>query len=347
MEVIAMTEEKTALDWANLPFSYIKTDFNIRFQYTNGKWGDGELCSDDTFSISIAAPALHYGQQAFEGLKAFETKDGRIVVFRPQENLRRMNHSAERIAMPVIPEELFLDGLNKVIKANRRFVPPYGTGASLYIRPLLIGTSERVGLNPADDYMLIIFVTPVGPYYKSGFTPVESMVILNSDRTAPLGTGDCKVGGNYAAALPGSMEVKKKGFTVGLYLDSKEKHYVDEFSTSNFIGIKGKSYVTPKSASILESITNKSLATLAEDMGYTIERRPIPVDELDEFDEVGAVGTAAIITPVSKVCYGDKEFCFGDCDNAGPTLTALYEKYRSIQLGESEDTYSWMYEVKE
>ena len=339
-------QQKADLDWGNLPFAYVKTDYNIRYHYKDGKWSEGELVQDEHINLHMAAPALHYGQEAFEGMKVFETADGRIVSFRPLENARRLEKSSKRIYMPAIPEEVFIDGLNKVVKANKKFVPPYGTGASLYIRPFVIGTGARVGLGPASEYLFIIFVTPVGPYYKGGFKPVKALVIEEYDRAAPLGVGDCKVGGNYAAGLEGGQFGKDKGFPIVLYLDSKEKKYIDEFSTSNFIAIKDNTFFTPKSNSILPSITNGSLAEIAQDLGMSYERRPIEISELESFEEIGAVGTAAVITPVNQVIYRGKEYNFGSGDSAGPVITKLYESLVKIQTGEKEDKFNWLHEIE-
>ncbi len=334
------------LDWANLPFSYIKTDFNIRYHFQNGKWSESELCSDDNISMSIASPSLHYGQQAFEGLKVFETIDKKIVCFRPQENAKRLNRTNERILMPDVPEKIFIEAVEKVVKANLKFVPPHGTGASLYLRPLMIGTGPKVGLGPADEYIFLIFVTPVGPYYKGGFKPVDALVLETYDRAAPHGVGDCKVGGNYAAGLPGSHFGKEQGYPIVLYLDPKEKKFIDEFATSNFIAIKGNTYITPTSQSILPSITNKSLSEIAADMGMKVEKRPVEVSEIKDFDEIGAVGTAAVLTPVRNINYHGKNFIFTKNDNPGPVLTSLYERYTKIQLGEIEDKFGWLHEIK-
>ncbi|TFH39329.1 MAG: branched-chain amino acid aminotransferase, partial [Chrysiogenales bacterium] len=279
------------LDWKNLPFDYMKTDYNIRYHWKDGVWSDGELMSDENISLHMAAPSLHYGQEAFEGLKAFESSDGRIVVFRPMENAARLRKSCERIYIPPVPDEIFIDAVQKVVRANMKYVPPHGTGASLYIRPLVIGTGARVGLGPAAEYLFIVFVTPVGPYYKGGFKPVRALVVEEFDRAAPQGVGHCKVGGNYAAGLSGGQFGKDRGYPVVLYLDSAQKRYIDEFSTSNFIAIRDNTYVTPKSDSILPSITNDSLSMIAQDMGMIVERRPVEVKELETFNEVGAVGT--------------------------------------------------------
>ena len=343
---MSTAKDKADLNWSELSFAYLKTDYNIRFTNTDGSWSKGELSSDENISLHMAAPSLHYGQETFEGLKAFETKDGRIVIFRPDANAKRLQKSCERISIPVIDKDVFIDAALQVVKANARFVPPYGTGASLYLRPFAIGTGAKVGLGPALEYLFMIFVTPVGPYYKSGFAPVKAVIVDEFDRAAPRGVGDCKVGGNYAAGLRGEKYGKERGFAVVLYLDALERKYIDEFSTSNFIGIKGNTYVTPDSPSILESITNDSLSVIAKDMGMKIERRPVPIDELAEFDEVGAVGTAAVITPVSSITYGKKEFLFGDGINAGPVLTKLHDRLLGIQRGDEKDTHNWLFEVK-
>jgi branched-chain amino acid aminotransferase len=338
--------KKAELNWGELSFSYVKTDYNIRYIYKDGAWSEGQLSADEHFQIHMAAPCLHYGQEAFEGLKVFETKDGRTVGFRIDENAKRLQRSCERIFIPVIPAETFRDACHRVVKANARYIPPYGTGASFYLRPLIIGMGARVGLGPADEYMFLVFGTPVGPYYKGGFKAVKALVVEEYDRAAPLGVGDCKVGGNYAAGLRGELYGKKLGYPIVLYLDPKEKRYIDEFSTSNFIGIKGNTYVTPYSESILPSVTNKTLAQLAEDMGMTVERRPVAIDEIEQFDEIGAVGTAAVITPVNSVMFRGREHRFGKGDDAGPVITKLYDRLGKIRTGEHEDKFGWLDEIK-
>jgi len=339
---MSKTIDKADLDWANLSFEYIKTDFNIRYTNKDGKWSPGELSSDEFVQLHMAAPSLHYGQQAFEGLKAFTTKQGKIVIFRPDQNGLRLKKSCQRIYMPIVEQDLFLDAVRKTVRANARFVPPYGTGASLYIRPLIIGTGARVGLGPASEYLFLVLATPVGPYYKGGFAPVKALVVEEYDRAAPLGVGDCKVGGNYAAGLSGGQYGKDKGFPVVLYLDSREKKYIDEFSTSNFIAIKGNTYITPESRSILPSITNDSLSMIAADMGMKVERRPVEAAELGEFDEVGAVGTAAVITPVSHIKFRNHDFVYGDGKTVGPVITELYNRLTNIQTGDLEDKHGWL-----
>ena len=337
---------KADLDWKNLPFDYHKTDYNIRYFWKDGKWSAGEIVPDEYIPLHMAAPTLHYGQEAFEGLKAFETKDGRAVVFRPLENSHRLQKSCERIFIPIVPDEMFIDAVQKVVKANIKYLPPYGTGASMYIRPLVIGTGARVGLGPASEYLFVMFVTPVGPYYKGGFKPIKALVVEDFDRAAPMGVGDCKVGGNYAAGLGGAQFGKERGYPVVLYLDSKEKRYIDELSTSNFVGIRDNSYITPKSRSILPSITNDSLSVIAQDLGMIVDRRQVEASELETFSEVGAVGTAAVITPVCQIRFRDREYSYGSPDQAGPVITRLYERLTGIQYGNYEDRYGWLVEVK-
>ncbi|MBN2039636.1 MAG: branched-chain amino acid aminotransferase [Spirochaetes bacterium] len=340
----SQTITKADLDWKNLPFNYIKTDFNVRCHYKNGKWSSPELFADENIQMHIADPCLHYGQEAFEGMKVFETVDGRIVAFRPDENAKRLQSSSKQILIPPIPEDLFLEATHKLVAANAKFVPPFGTGASFYVRPLVLGIGPQVGLGPAAEYVFIIFGTPVGPYYKGGFKPVKALVIEDFDRAAPLGMGPYKVGGNYAAGLIGNAFGKEKGYPIILYLDPKEKKYVDEFGTSNFIGISGDKYITPASSSILPSITNKSLAAISEEMGLTIEKRQIEINEVENFDEVGAVGTAAVITPVNLIHYKGRDFKFGD-GQPGPVITRLYNRLTRIQTGEDEDKFSWLDEI--
>lgn len=337
---------KADLDWANLPFGYQKTDFNIRYTWKDGAWDDGVLTSDETIPIHIAATCLHYGQECFEGLKAFETRTGEVAVFRIDENAKRLVRSCKKILMQPVPEAMFIDAVERVINANRRFVPPYGSGASLYIRPLVIGTGPQVGVRPASEYMFLVFVTPVGPYFKTGFKPVDLIVEENVDRAAPLGVGDVKVGGNYAAGIRASMAAREKGFTEVLYLDAKEKKYIDESGPANFFGITPDGqYVTPDSPSILPSITNKSLIQLAEDMGLRPQRRHVHVEEIFNFVEAGCCGTAAVITPVGSITYRDRKVVYSKDGRAGPLTTKLYDTLRGIQVGDVPDRYGWLHIV--
>ena len=331
------------IDWRTLEFQYLKTDAYVRADYRTGTWGKIELCTDPNFSLHIAATCLHYGQSCFEGLKAFSRKDGSVALFRPNENAARLSASAQRLVMTPVPEKLFMEACNKVLSANRDWMPPYGTGASMYLRPLLFGSSPHVGLHPSEDFIFIVLCMPVGPYYRDGFFPVKAMIQEKYDRAAPHGVGNIKAAGNYAAGLLGDMEGKEKGFSICLYLDSKTHTAIDEFGTSNFFGITaGGSYVTPESTSILGSITNKSLQTLAADFGLKVERRTVPVAELTIFAEVGACGTAAVITPVHSITHGERIYTFGKEREAGPTLTKLYKELLGIQYGEIEDRHRWM-----
>ena len=338
--------DRAEMEWGNLVFGYYKTDFNIRYVWRDGQWDAGTLSEDETIPVHIAATGLHYGQQAFEGLKAYEQKSGDVVVFRPEENAKRMNRSCEKIFMAPIPEEMFLDAVNRVINANRRFVPPYGTGAALYLRPLVFGSGPQVGVKPAEEYTFVIFVTPVGPYFKTGFKPVHLVVENEYDRAAPNGVGDVKVGGNYAAGLRASLRAKKNGFTEVLYLDALEKRYIDESGPANFFGItKDGQYVTPHSRSILPSITNMSLVELAKEMGLRPERRPIDVEEIFGFQDAGCCGTAAVITPVGSITFGDRKVVYAQGDEPGEYVTRLYKKLTGIQMGDEPDTRGWIRKV--
>jgi branched-chain amino acid aminotransferase len=334
---------KADLDWESLSFGYTKTDCNIRYTCRDGQWDDGVLSQDETLPIHIAATCLHYGQQCFEGLKAFETRRGDVVLFRADENAKRMARSCRKILMEPVPEEMFIRAVQRVVNANRRFVPPYGTGASLYIRPLVIGTGAQVGVRPATEYTFLVFVSPVGPYFKSGFKPVDLIVEETVDRAAPLGVGDVKVGGNYAAGIRATVAAKHKGYTEVLYLDAKEKKYIDESGPANFYGItKEGQYVTPASESILPSITNKSILTLADELGLHPVQRPVAVTELDNFTEAGCCGTAAVITPVGSITYRDRKIVYSTDGRPGRWSTELYQKLRAIQIGDLPDTHGWL-----
>lgn len=331
------------IEWSKLPFAYFKTDYNVRTYFRDGKWGEVELSSSEYINIHMAASSLHYGQEAFEGLKAFRGSDGKIRVFRWEENFKRMETTAHGIVMQPVPMSIFRESLLKVVKMNEKYIPPFGTGASLYIRPLLIGSGVCVGVKPADEYLFLVFVGPVGPYFKEGFSPVNIQIARDVDRAAPLGTGAFKVGGNYAASLSSGERAHHDGYAACLYLDPKEKRFIDECGPANFFGIKGNTYVTPLSTSILPSITNKSLMTLAEDMGLKVERRPVAVEELAEFDEVGACGTAAVISPIKLIQDRELGTVYNYCKDgkAGPVSTKLYERLRAIQYGEEADKFNW------
>jgi branched-chain amino acid aminotransferase len=332
------------IDWGNLSFTYTTTDYNVRCYYRNGKWGELETSSSETINLHMAATCLHYGQEAFEGLKAFRGKDNKIRIFRMADNAKRMLDSADGVLMARVPEAIFMEACKRAVELNSRFVPPYGSGASLYIRPMLIGSGPKVGVSPADEYLFMVFVTPVGPYFKEGFKPTNLMITRKYDRAAPNGTGPYKVGGNYAASLASGKIAKEKGYSAVLYLDSREKKFLDECGPANFFGIKNNTYITPESKSILPSITNKSLIQLAEELGLKTERRPVPLEELETFEEVGACGTAAVISPVAKVDDLDtgKSYVFSKDGEPGPVSVKLYNKLRAIQNGEETDKYGWM-----
>ncbi|MCQ2227966.1 MAG: branched-chain amino acid aminotransferase [Bacteroidales bacterium] len=335
---------ENTIDWNSLAFQYMKADYNVRCYYKDGKWGELEVSSDENIHIHMASTCLHYGQEAFEGLKAFRGKDGKIRVFRMDENAKRLQKTCDGILMAKLPIEKFEEAVRKAVLLNERFVPPYESGCSLYIRPLLIGVSPRVGVNPSTEYLFVIFVMPVGPYFKDGFKSTPVCILRGYDRAAPLGTGTFKVGGNYAASLkPGSIG-KEKGYSAVLYLDAKEKKYLDECGPANFFAIKDNKYITPKSSSILPSITNMSLQQLAKDNGLTVEQRQIPEDELATFEEAAECGTAAVISPICRVDDLDlnKTYTFGKEGECGPVCTKLYNQLRAIQYGDAPDTHGWV-----
>ncbi len=332
------------IDWNNIGFGYRKTDYNVRCSFKDGEWGEVKSTSDENISLHMAATCLHYGQEAFEGLKAFRGKDGKIRIFRLDENAKRLQQSCDGIMMAKLPLEKFKEAVLMAVKLNERFVPPYESGASLYIRPLLIGTSAQVGVKPATEYEFIIFVTPVGPYFKGGFQTTPFVIMRQYDRAAPLGTGTYKVGGNYAASLVAGNHAHELGYSAVFYLDAKEKQYIDECGAANFFAIKDNTYITPDSTSILPSITNKSLITLAEEMGLKVERRHVHVDELEGFEEAGACGTAAVISPIQRIDDFDtkKSYVFSPDGKPGKWCEKLYNKLRGIQYGDEPDTHGWI-----
>ncbi len=331
------------IDWSSLGFGYVPTDYNVRCYFRDGKWGEIEISSSETIEMHIAATCLHYGQEVFEGLKAFRGKDNKVRVFRPMENCRRIQESARGIMMEPITDEKFMEIVEMAVKLNERFIPPYGSGASLYIRPVEIGMTARVGVKPADEYCFIILVTPVGPYFKSGFKPTNICIMREFDRVAPRGTGRWKVGGNYAASLQAGEKAHDMGYSAVLYLDPKEKKYLDECGPANFYAIKDGAYITPASDSILPSITNDSLMQLAADMGLKVERRHIAVEEIPSFSEAAACGTAAVCSPVGEIDdidTGEKHIISKD-GKPGPVTQRLYDTLNGIRLGEIEDTHNW------
>ena len=334
------------IDWANLGFKYMDTNSHIVHVWRDGAWSKGELVRDPYVKMHIAASALHYGQAAFEGLKVFRCKDGKIRAFRPQANAERMYRTALRTVMAPVEVDMFMDSLKRVVNDNLDYIPPYGTGGSLYVRPLLVGSGPQIGVAPSSEYTFMIMVMPVGPYYKGGLAPVKAAIYDDYDRAAPRGVGHVKVAGNYAASLYAHVQAKHDGFPVELYLDAKEHKYVDEFATSNFIAIKKDgTYVTPDSHSVLPSVTNNTLRQIAVDLGMPVETRPVPFEELETFAEIGACGTAVVVTPVSEIWRGDKVIKVPTGDKCGPVLEKLYHQVQGIQYGELPDTHNWCVEL--
>ncbi len=339
------TFERAPLNYAELPFGYQKTDINVRYIWRNGSWDAGTETDSEFLPLPIAAPALHYGQALFEGLKVYTTKDDRALLFRAEQNARRMQHSAEMLSMQAPPEELFLEAVERVVRANRRFLPPYGEGATLYVRPLLLGSGAQIGVAPAEEYVFMVLVTPVGPYFKNGFSSTKLVIEDEIVRAMPGGIGTAKAGGNYAAGMRATVKAKKGGFGEALYLDST-KRFIDELGAGNFFGIReGKRYITPASPSILHSITNDSLQTLASDLGYIVEKRPVPVGELFDFVETAACGTAAVITPVESITYKGETITYLKDGQPGPHCTELYNALTALQTGDAPDSYGWTHEV--
>lgn len=353
-EVTEIGKPGTAnLPWSELGFEFRPTKSHLKMVYKDGKWGEAELVESPYINVHIGATALHYGQACFEGLKAFAHDDDSVYMFRPDENAKRIKASAKRVMMPEIDVETFVKACNDVVKDNIAYVPPYGSGGALYLRPLLFGSGPRIGLQPAEEYTLLILVIPVGDYYKGGLAkPVNGLIVDEYDRAAPRGVGAAKVAGNYAADLVPNMEAKKKGFPICLYLDAASHTMIEEFSTSNFIGIdnENQKYVTPKSPSVLPSITNKSLQTIAKDEGLSVEQRDISIAELASFDEVIACGTAVVVTPIGSLtrfdASGEESDKFEFTDDVGVTTRRLYDQVRSIQNGEVEDKYNWNFKVQ-
>lgn len=323
------------LNWDNLGFSYRKTDYRYISHFKDGTWDEGQLVEDNILEISEAATALHYGQAAFEGLKAFRTKDGDINIFRPIENAKRLRKSAERLLMAPFPEKRFIQAVQEVVKANEDWIPPYGHDASLYIRPLLIGSGNKIGVDPADEYIFTIFVLPVGSYFGGSLKP-SHFVISDFDRAAPKGTGAAKAAGNYGSSLMPASKAKDAGYSDAIYLDPSKHEKIEEIGSSNFFAItKDGTFVTPDSPSILPGITRHSLMQLAEEeLGLKVEHREVYVNEFENFVEAGSCGTAAVITPIASITYDDKKYEFYSDTEAGPITQKLYDLLIGIQLGE-------------
>ena len=336
--------EKKNLDWGNLGFGYMTTDYRYVANYKDGKWDDGQLTKDHTVTLNECAGVFQYAQTCFEGLKAYTTEDGRIVCFRPDLNAKRMEDSAKRLEMPVFPEDRFVDAIKQVVKANAAYVPPYGSGATLYIRPYMFGTNAVIGVKPADEYQFRAFCTPVGPYFKGGVKPI-TIRVSDFDRAAPRGTGHIKAGLNYAMSLHAIMDAHRQGFDENMYLDPATRTKVEETGGANFLFVtKDNKVVTPKSDSILPSITRRSLVYVAKEyLGLEVEEREVYFDEVKDFAECGLCGTAAVISPVGKIVDHGKEICMpSGMTEMGPVTKKLYETLTGIQMGRLEAPEGWI-----
>ena len=337
------------IDWENLGFAYMKLPYRYIAHYRDGQWEEGKLTDDATLHISESSPSLHYGQQAFEGLKAYRTKDGSIQLFRPDQNAERLQRTADRLLMPQVPTEMFIKACQQVVKANHEYVPPYGTGGTLYLRPLLIGVGDIIGVKPAEEYIFTIFAMPVGNYFKGGLTPTNFIVSRDYDRAAPHGTGAAKVGGNYAASLlPGKLAHDRQ-YSDCIYLDPATHTKIEEVGSANFFGItENNEFVTPLSPSILPSITKYSLLYLAEHrLALTPIEGDVPIAELDRFVEAGACGTAAVISPIGGIQNGDDFHVFYSETEVGPVTRKLYDELTGIQFGDIEAPEGWIVKVED
>lgn len=335
------------LDWKNLGFSYIKTDYRFIARWKDGKWDNGELTTDSTLHIHEGSTALHYGQQCFEGLKAYRCKDGSINLFRPDQNAKRMQNTCDRLLMPQVPTELFIRACKEVVKANEKWVAPYGTGATLYLRPFVIGVGENIGVRPAPEYLFCVFCCPVGAYFKGGMKP-SNFLVTDYDRAAPHGTGGVKVGGNYAASLLPHELAAKRQFADAIYLDPKTHTKIEEVGAANFFGItRDNKFITPRSDSILPSITKYSLLHLAKErLGMETIEGDVYINELDKFAEAGACGTAAVISPIGGIQYGDDFHVFYSETEVGPITKRLYDELTGIQFGDVEAQEGWIVKVE-
>ncbi|TYA51499.1 branched-chain amino acid aminotransferase [Aggregatibacter actinomycetemcomitans] len=334
------------LDWKNLGFSYIKTDYRFIARWKEGKWDNGELSTDSTLHIHEGSTALHYGQQCFEGLKAYRCKDGSINLFRPDQNAKRMQNTCDRLLMPQVPTKLFIRACKEVVKANERWVAPYGTGATLYLRPFVIGVGENIGVRPAPEYIFCIFCCPIGAYFKGGMKP-SNFLVTDYDRAAPHGTGGVKVGGNYAASLlPHELAAERK-FADAIYLDPKTHTKIEEVGAANFFGItRDNEFITPLSPSILPSITKYSLLYLAKErLGMETIEGDVYINELGQFTEAGACGTAAVVSPIGGIQYGDDFHVFYSETEVGPVTKRLYDELTGIQFGDVEAPEGWIVKV--
>ena len=336
--------DKKNIDWSNLGFGYIKTDKRFVSNFKNGVWDDGVLTEDDTITISECAGVLQYAQTIFEGMKAYTTEKGQVVVFRPELNAERMEKSAKRLEMPVFPQDRFVEAVVETVKANLAYVPPYGTGASLYLRPYMFGSDPVIGVKPANEYQFRIFATPVGPYFKGGVKPL-TIKVSDFDRAAPCGTGNIKAGLNYAMSLHAIVTAHNEGFDENMYLDSKTRTKVEETGGANFLFVtKDNKVVTPKSDTILPSITRRSLLYVAKEyLGLEVEEREVYFDEVKDFAECGLCGTAAVISPVGKIVDHGNEICIpSGMTDMGPVTKKLYDTLTGIQMGRIDAPEGWI-----
>ena len=334
------------MNWDELGFDFNPTGGeNVRYYYKDGAWGQAHYTTDEYIPVHMSSACLNYGLQAFEGMKAFRGVDGKARLFRPHAHFNRMSAGARKLCLPMVSEQLFIDSCVDIVRRNLEFLPPYESRAALYVRPVLFGTKPCLTVRAYNEAGFCVFATPVGPYFKEGIHPIDAIINRNQDRSAPLGTGDVKVGGNYASSMLSCQQAHDLGYKAVLYTESIEHRYIEECGAANFIAIKGNHYITPKSPSILPSITNDSLRQIAADKGFIVEHRPIDIAELPTFEECGACGTGAIITPLSNIFDPDTGEKIHYSDTTGPVLLDLYNSLQDIQYGRAEDKHGWIVEI--
>ena len=334
------------MNWDELGFDFNPTGGeNVRYYYKDGAWGQAHYTTDEYIPVHMSSACLNYGLQAFEGMKAFRGVDGKVRLFRPHAHFNRMSAGARKLCLPMVSEQLFIDSCVDIVRRNLEFLPPYESRAALYVRPVLFGTKSCLTVRAYNEAGFCVFATPVGPYFKEGIHPIDAIINRNQDRSAPLGTGDVKVGGNYASSMLSCQQAHDLGYKAVLYTESIEHRYIEECGAANFIAIKGNHYITPKSPSILPSITNDSLRQIAADKGFVVEHRPIDIAELPTFEECGACGTGAIITPLSNIFDPDTGEKIHYLDTTGPVLLDLYNSLQDIQYGRAEDKHGWIVEI--
>ena len=334
------------MNWDELGFDFNPTGgANVRYYYKDGAWGQAHYTTDEYIPVHMSSACLNYGLQAFEGMKAFRGVDGKVRLFRPHAHFNRMSAGARKLCLPMVSEQLFIDSCVDIVRRNLEFLPPYESRAALYVRPVLFGTKPCLTVRAYNEAGFCVFATPVGPYFKEGIHPIDAIINRNQDRSAPLGTGDVKVGGNYASSMLSCQQAHDLGYKAVLYTESIEHRYIEECGAANFIAIKGNHYITPKSPSILPSITNDSLRQIAADKGFIVEQRPIDIAELPTFEECGACGTGAIITPLSNIFDPDTGEKIHYSDTTGPVLLDLYNSLQDIQYGRAEDKHGWIIEI--